>query len=190
MAFRRVLAIAAVLAGCAAPGAAALSETQKDAVLRAARAVLAAGSCPIAAAEIADAPVRFEDPRFRGALWQPVRVEGCGRRGRLNMLVATSAVMPLLPGTTAADPLLQREGLRLAVMAVRDAAPDCNRIAVADTRAEGAAAAPGGGAAPRPWGEVWTISACGRAFAVPVRFAPNRDGTEITVDPGAVRPAG
>jgi hypothetical protein len=68
-------------------------------------------------------------------------------------------------------------------MAVKDAAPNCGRIAVADTRADGAAA-------PGPWGEVWTLSACGRAFAVPVRFAPNRDATEITVDPSDVRPAG
>lgn len=185
MAFSRVL-LAAALAGCAAPGAPALSGAQKDAVLRAAQAVLASGSCPGAAAEIADAPLRLEDPRLRGALWQPVRVEGCGRRGRLNMLADASGVTPLLPGTTAADPLLQREGLRLALMAVEDAAPNCGRVAVNDTRAD-AAAAPGGRAA-RPWVETWTLSACGRAFAVPVRFAPNRDGTEITVDPAAVRP--
>ncbi len=193
---RVLLLAAAALAGCAAPSAPALPEAQKDAVLRAARAVLASGSCPGATAEVADAPVRLEDPRLRGALRQPVRVEGCGRRGRLNMLVtpapgaAAAVVTPLLPGTTAADPLLQREGLRLALMAVKDRTPGCDRIAVNNTRADdtAAGAAPRGGAA-RPREEIWTLSACGRAFAVPVRFAPNRDGTEITVDPLAVRPA-
>jgi hypothetical protein len=197
MTLPRVLAVtaAAALAGCAAPSARVLPEAHDDAVLRTARAVLDSGSCPGATVEIADAPVRLEDPRHRGALWQPVRVEGCGRRSRLNMLVApapggAASVMPLLPGTTAADPLLQREGLRLALMAAKDRAPDCDRVAVNDTRAADAAAtgtAPGGGAA-RPWDEIWTLSACGRAFAVPVRFAPGRDGTEITVDPSAVRP--
>jgi hypothetical protein len=106
------------------------------------------------------------------------------------MLVAAAGVTPLLPGTTAADPLLQREGLRLALMAVKDAAPGCERVAVNDTRADPSAGPALGrsGAARRPWVEVWTLSACGRAFAVPVRFAPGRDGTEITVDPSAVRP--
>jgi hypothetical protein len=193
MACPRVLAVAAAtLAGCAVPppGAPALSEPQKDAVLWAAQTVLASGSCPGATAELADAPVRLDDPRLPGgALRQPVRVEGCGHRGLLNMLVvpardgAAAGVTPLLPGTTAADPLLQREGLRLAIMAARAAAPDCDRIAVNDTRAGDAAT----GAA-RPWSEIWTLSACGRAFAVRVRFAPGRDATEIAVDPVAIRP--
>jgi len=106
------------------------------------------------------------------------------------MLVAPApgggaSITQLLPGATLADPLQQREGLRLALRAVRDAAPGCGRMAVNDTRAEAAA-----DAAP-PRGEVWTISACGRAYAVPVRFAPGSDGaTEITVDPAAVRPLG
>lgn len=190
----------AALAGCAAPGPrgdAALSQAQKGAVLRVARAVLDAGSCPGAAAEVVDAPARLEDPRHGGALRQPVRVEGCGRRSRLNMLVlpapggTVANVVQLLPGTTVADPLAQREGLRLALMAVRDSAPGCGRVSVNDTRPEGGAAAgalPGGGGPLRPWGEVWALSACGRTYAVPVRFAPGRDGTEITVDPGAVRP--
>ena len=196
MAFPLVFAALVALTGCAAAGAdrqkgpASLPEAQKGAVLRASAAVLASGSCRDATAEIADAPIRLDDPRYGGALWQPVRVEGCGRRGRLNMLVAAAAVTPLLPGTTAADPLLQREGLRRALMAVRDAAPGCERVAVNDTRADPSAGlTPGrGGAARRTWVEVWTLSACGRVFAVPVRFAPGRDGTEITVDPSAVRP--
>ena len=202
MACPRVLAVAAAtLAGCAVPppGAPALSEPQKDAVLWAAQTVLASGSCPGATAELADAPVRLDDPRLpRGALRQRVRVEGCGHRGLLNMLVvparngAAASVTPLLPGTTAADPLLQREGLRLAIMAVKAAAPDCDRIAVNDTRADDVATGmpgeSGRAAARRPWGEIWTLSACGRAFAVRVRFAPGRDATEITVEPVAVRP--
>lgn len=200
MAIYRVLAATAVATACGAQGP-PLGQPDKDAaeernaaVLEAARAVLAAGSCREATAEIADAPRRLEDPRLRGAVWQPVRVEGCGRRSRLNMLAAPApgggaAVTQLLPGATVADPLQQREGLRLAVKAVKDSAgPNCERIAVNDTRAQaGATAARPAG---RPWGEVWTLSACGRAFAVPLRFAPVRDGTEITVDPDAVRPLG
>ena len=201
MEFPRVLALLAALVGCGAPGGTAsgagdptaLPDEQRDAVLQAARAVLAAGSCREASAAIADPAIRLDDQRFRGALWQPVRVEGCGRRSRLNMLVAPASapggapgVVQLLPGTTAADPLAQREGLRLALRAVGDAAPGCDRIAVNDTRGDAAQAA--GEAARRPWAEVWTLSACGRAYAVPVRFAPGRGGTEITVDPAAVRP--
>lgn len=203
MAFPLVLAALFALAGCAASSGAGrrenpatLPEAQKGTVLRAAMAVLASGSCRDATAEVADAPIRLDDPRHGGALWQPVRVEGCGRRSRLNMLVApatggaAASVTPLLPGTTAADPLLQREGLRLALKVVKDAAAGCERISMNDTRADPSAGpTPGGGvAARRSWVEVWTLSACGRAFAVPVRFAPSRDGTEITVDPSAVRP--
>jgi len=101
-----------------------------------------------------------------------------------------ASVTPLLPGATAADPLLQREGLRLALLAVRDAAPGCERIAVTDTRAD-AAEPPAHGrgeAVRRPWAELWALSACGRASAVAVRFAPGREGTEIVVAPGAIRP--
>lgn len=199
MAFPFFLAAAIMLAGCAttrADGGPRLAEAEKGAVLQAAAAVLAAGSCRNATAEIADAPIRLDDPRLGGAVWQTVRVEGCGRRARLNMLVApasggaaAASVTPLLPGATAADPLLQREGLRLVLLAVRDAAPGCERIAVNDTRAD-AGAAPAhqrGAAARRPWAEVWSLSACGRALAVAVRFAPGREGTEIIVEPGAAR---
>lgn len=196
-------AIAATVAACAAPGAdggpgraAALPEAQENAVLRAAQAVLASGSCRKAVAGIAEAPIRLRDPRHRGALWQPVRVEGCGRRSRLNMLVAPAPggnanVTLLLPGTTVADPLLQREGLRLVLMAVKDSAPGCDRVVVNDTSTDAAAIGtpPEIGSAARPWSEIWTLSACGRALAVPVRFAPGRNGTEIAVDPSAaVRP--
>ena len=201
MRLSRAAAALAAFAGCGAQGPpqkapqevpeqAAATAERDAAVLEAARAVLAAGSCREATAAIADAPRRLEDARFRGAVWQPVRVEGCRRRSRLNMLVAPApgggaSITQLLPGATLADPVQQREGLRLALRAVRDAAPACERAAVNDTRAEPAADPA------QPRSEVWTISACGRAYAVPVRFAPGRDGaTEITVDPAAVRPLG
>jgi hypothetical protein len=31
----------------------------------------------------------------------------------------------------------------------------------------------------RPWREVWTISACGALYDVPLRFTPNARGTAL-----------
>ncbi|CAA9267812.1 MAG: hypothetical protein AVDCRST_MAG08-3032 [uncultured Acetobacteraceae bacterium] len=199
MAFPRILGVLAALAGCAAPGAGTPAATntgsaeRNAAVLRVARAMLASGECREAEARIADAPIRLDDPGFPGAVRQLVRVEGCGGRGLLNVMVAPvpgggERVSPLFPGTTIADPSLQRDGLRQAVAAARAVAPDCDRITVNETRFTGPAGlASRVGRVTQPWTETWVLGACGRLLAVPMEFTPNEGGTAIRIDGRAVR---
>ncbi len=201
MTLPRVLFVLAALAGCAAPGpgdqgtTGTASAERNAAVLRSARAMLASGDCRDAEPKILGGPYRMDDPLVPGAARQAVLVEGCGGRGLLNFAVVPAPgggvrVAPMFPGTTAAGPALQRDGLRQALLTAKAAAPGCDRFTVDDTRFRGPAetASGGGGGAARPWGETWVLGACGRRLAVAMEFAPDERGASIRVDARAVRP--
>lgn len=200
MASLRVLAFLAALAGCAAPGTrtpgatGTASAERNGAVLRMARAMLASGDCREAEPKIVDRPIRMDDPLLPGAVRQVVRVEGCGSRGLLNVMIVPvpgggERLAPMFPGTTITEPTLQRDGLRQSILAAKVVAPDCDRITVNGTRFDGPAGlASRGGKAARPWSETWTLGACGRLLAVPMEFTPDGRGTSIRIDGRAVRP--
>lgn len=115
--------------------------------------------------------------------WQVVtRLEGCGQSKLLNMvygfgpngqLVRTA----VLPGTTRADPLLQRDALMYAGMGMAKLVPSgCKDFKYVDTAFDAAGAG-------RAWTEKWTVRACGVDGIVRLYFAPNATGTSISVKP-------
>jgi hypothetical protein len=144
-------------------------------------------------------PARFDAAgRLLDGIWQePVQATGCGRTRRLNVMTIAAPdkaprVISLLPGTTRADPLLQRDGLRYAFIGASVLARDCKQLAVIDTRFAAFEGTPAPDARPgfdpRPWREVWTIWACGKVMDMPVHFAPDATGTAIHVVPKEATP--
>ena len=71
------------------------------------------------------APVFDAEGQPQSGRWvEHVSVEGCGRPWRLNVLMMvpkprTLATMPMAPGTTHADPVLQRDAAKFAFVAAR-----------------------------------------------------------------------
>src|SRR5919108_6279523 len=78
-----------------------------------------------------------------GAWKQIVEEQGCGASRILNVMVMAQAagklgVMPLLPGETRADPVLQKDGVKYALIALGTVPggrePNCTVGYVADTK--------------------------------------------------------
>lgn len=148
------------------------------------------GACPTAEFRPAGAIEFFRPPQVDGGgriihgLWrEQIAAAGCGTVELLNVfaLAGPSGVPQLLgglPGTTRADPVLQKEGLPVAVRGLPAAAAPCHDARVVDT-----VLAPD---APKdatlPWHETWTVLACNQAYQIPLRFTPTADGATIGVD--------
>ena len=127
-----------------------------------------------------------------GAWKQMVDAEGCGVRRVLNVLVSAQdakglSITPLLPGSTHADMVLQRDAVKFAAQALatvpggREA--NCKVGYVADTEfiAQEDTVEPGGkGPA---WREMWTLASCTQKMLVPMRFIPDATGTSIAAGP-------
>jgi len=117
-------------------------------------------------------------------LWrEQIASAGCGTVVLLNVfsLADTSGQPKLLgglPGTTRADPVLQKEGLPIAVRGLPAKAGACHDVRVVDTVLS--PDAPKDRAA--PWHETWTVLACNEAYQIPLRFTPTADGATIGVD--------
>lgn len=157
------------------------------------------GSCAAAAFRWTGLVSVQRPPRFDAGgqpidgMWsEPVIATGCGVTRRLNVLTLAAPDKPprqvgLLPGTTHADPLLQRDGLHYAFLGATLLAKDCKRIIVTDTRFDDYEAPPAAdaqpGRQPRPWRETWTLWACGTAIDMPIHFVPDATGTGIHVAP-------
>jgi len=161
--------------------------------------VLLQNPCPSATFDIERRFVVYKQPTFDnlgglgdGAWKQIVDEDGCGVRRVLNVLVSAQGPMnvtliPLLPGSTHADPVLQRDavGYALAALSTVPAAhePDCAVGYVADTeflQQEGDALP---GAKGPPWRERWTLITCTKRALVPMRFIPDSTGTSISAGP-------
>ncbi|MDR3534082.1 MAG: hypothetical protein P4L90_26395 [Rhodopila sp.] len=130
-----------------------------------------------------------------GAWKQVVREEGCGSIRTLNVLAYVQgpkslATTPLLPGTTHADPQLQKDGARYAGTAAGLPEKNCGIGYIADTeflrRDE---ATPSGGKGP-PWTELWTLVSCSGTTQVSMHFVPDNTGTTIGAGPMKLIPHG
>ncbi|GIK79689.1 MAG: hypothetical protein KJZ73_00480 [Pseudorhodoplanes sp.] len=109
--------------------------------------------------------------------WVEQFVVDCKPRTQRNFLIVIDRGRPrmieLLPGATAADPLLQRDTFAGSNAAIAGARPkDCDRQWVVDTRL----------VAPRrdnePWSERWIYDMCGTRAEVEMTFTPSpRGGT-------------
>jgi hypothetical protein len=124
-----------------------------------------------------------------GGEWlQSVIATGCGTRRQLNILTQPQhdgalSRIALLPGTTIADPLLQRDAIQyVMVQAHRLIPPDCTQARVVETRFvefEENPLSTVHGRKVRPWREDWRVEGCGKRVIVPVRFVPDSSGTTI-----------
>ncbi|MEZ5786337.1 MAG: hypothetical protein R3D62_07655 [Xanthobacteraceae bacterium] len=79
--------------------------------------------------------------------------------------------VPMAPGTTLADPLLQVDAGKLTRQTALARAKNCARAIVIDTAS---AAKPKRSGA--PWTERWTVNACGRLMEMDVAFTPSSNG--------------
>jgi hypothetical protein len=139
-------------------------------------------------------PLTFDDSGalVSGAWKQIVEEQGCGASRTLNVMVIAQgagklAVVPLLPGETRADPVLQQDAVKYAVQALGTVAggreSNCTIGYVADTKflAEEGQALPGAKAP--PWKELWTLESCTQKMLVPMKFIPDSTGTSISAGP-------
>jgi hypothetical protein len=127
-----------------------------------------------------------------GAWKQVVDQEGCGIKRVLNVLVWAQesnglSVMPLLPGTTHADFVLQKDAVKFAVQALatvpggREA--NCQIGYVADTQFVEQEDTTLPGAKGPSWRELWTLASCTQKILVPMHFIPDSTGTSISAGP-------
>jgi len=128
-----------------------------------------------------------------GALKMIVSEQGCGSQRQLNVMISADAAgkvtaSALLPGSTRADALLQKDALRLAgtAMTTVPGAMDanCKTTYVEDTEfLEEDKGGPQPGARATPWRESWSFVSCTRRLIVPMHFIPDATGTTIVPGP-------
>ena len=138
-------------------------------------------------------PVSFgADGQPNAGLWKHAfPVSGCGDDTVLNFYFFVGADGKLntitgVPGTSNADPTLQRDTLLYANAGAALVAKGCRDFIVKNTKFEAFGLSippmpdPGPGQRLRPWWETWTMVGCGRTIDVPLNFAPDETGTQIT----------
>jgi hypothetical protein len=156
------------------------------------------GDCPSPSAKLVRSNVLTEKPPSFDASGTPTagewrvvgRIEGCGVARTFNILYAFTKDgamkrLALLPGSTAANPVLQHDGLMYAAMGMANLAPKgCKDIKYTDTRFLGFDDGNTADTRPRPWTEEWTVRACGVSGVVTMHFAPNATNnvTDIVTD--------
>jgi hypothetical protein len=156
----------------------AYTPVRQAAVLRSQKAI-PGFDCP-AEPQIALADV-IPFPMQQGTTsWIERYVLGCTPRTIRNFLIFLEGDQPrvidLLPGSTNADPLLQRDAIKGSYTAVATVAPkDCDKAIVTDIRLvskiEGIS----------PWKERWVFDLCGTRAEVEMTFTPSASsGTSWT----------
>ena len=129
-----------------------------------------------------------------GAWKQSFPVSGCGNDTTLNIYFVASSqeirTVIAAPGDTLADPRLQADGLKYAVVAAAQTARTCQRFEITNTRWDGYDRSSAGEPLPAPgakpkvaWNETWTLTGCGMAYDVPMTFVPQTVGTVIGAAP-------
>ncbi|HEU0118494.1 MAG TPA: hypothetical protein VFR09_07655 [Alphaproteobacteria bacterium] len=125
--------------------------------------------------------------------WRVVSlVEGCDQSRVFNIQYSVPQSGPvqrtgLLPGTTAASMLLQKDALMYAFLSMQKLLPskDCKDVQYTDTKFIGfGEASPSAmeGREKRSWNEEWTVRACGVTGVVPMHFVPDATGTAIAAE--------
>jgi hypothetical protein len=150
--------------------------------------------CPTATYATEDAielrPMMF-DPSGNpesGELKIPVKEDGCGAGHLLNVYLwvqreSSIAVTPMLPGTSRAEDVLQKQAYPYVLQAAGGPEPNCQTGYIEDTRYVGERGKPEKGAKAAPWKEVWVLQSCGWRAEVPVLFTPNASGIKVTAGP-------
>jgi len=129
-----------------------------------------------------------------GAWVQAIDEDGCGARRNLNVLILLKdpknlEAGPLFPGSTRAEPLLQRDAFQYAMttgfLAATAAgeAKTCKIAYVTNTTFLGQERTPAVAGKGLPWREVWRLAFCSKQAAVPMHFIPDATGTTISAGP-------
>jgi hypothetical protein len=127
-----------------------------------------------------------------GAWKQTIDEAGCGIKRMLNVVVWAEeskglSMMPLLPGTTHADFVLQKDAVVFAFRALttvpggREA--NCDVGYVADTAFVAQENTTLPGAKGPSWRELWTLASYTQKMLVPMHFIPDATGTSISAGP-------
>ncbi len=121
--------------------------------------------------------------------WRVVTwIDGCGEERIIDLMYwfppnGTLTTTLLLPGTTLADPRLQKDAVFYAMMGMAGITPkDCKEHPVINTKFKNwdSGALPNAiGAIKQPWTEEWTVRLCGVTGVVPMHFVPDAHGTTI-----------
>lgn len=178
---------------------------QKQVVRIAARStVMLRNPCVDARFDVQKNFVIYKPPAFdaRGAIvsgaWKAVVNEnGCATSRVLNVMVwaqspGSLASAPLLPGSTHADPTLQKDAVHYATLAASLASAqspsgaqerDCRSGYIADTSFVETEDITLQGAKGPSWRELWTLVGCTHRLLVPMHFVPDPTGTTISAGP-------
>ena len=115
-------------------------------------------------------------------------IEGCGEDKIMNVLYWFGAdgkmkMTQMLPGTTIADLLLEKDAIFYARTGMMGLAPkDCKEARILDTkfiRFDGTSPQTMPGRDNRTWSEEWTVRTCSVTGVVPMHFIPDATGTTI-----------
>jgi hypothetical protein len=136
-------------------------------------------------------PVQFgaDGKPLTGAWKEIVTSEGCGFRKIFNVASVINADgsvkrIGLLPGTSHADMLLERDAIVQARTAAIAILPkDCKQTLIVDTAFIAQEGKPAPATVPgrdaHPWREEWTLKACDATAIVTLHFVPDATGTGI-----------
>jgi hypothetical protein len=161
--------------------------------------VILQNPCPSAQYTLDDKPFVHTAPVFdssgrivAGDWKQVVDVKGCGKTRLLNVLVLVKgpnslATIPMLPGTTHAGPVLQKDAVNYAVQVVA-AVPGGNDAKCKTGYIENTEFVSQESTALQddnkpPWRELWTLVSCVQKMQVPMLFVPDSTGTSISAGP-------
>ncbi|HEV2673203.1 MAG TPA: hypothetical protein VGV37_01595 [Aliidongia sp.] len=145
-------------------------------------------------------PVDFrgDGKPLKGSWKETVTSEGCGFRKVFTVVSAintdgTVKHIDMLPGTSHADPFLERDAIGQARAAAASILPkECQQVLISDTAfvaQEGEpAAATLPGRDPHPWREEWTLKGCNATAIVTLHFVPDAKGTGIHAAVNESRP--
>jgi hypothetical protein len=143
------------------------------------------------------APIQFDSAgQLQAGAWrETVIASGCNGSRLFNVLTVGAnqgaTVLSLLPGTTAADPLVQRQALPKVLATPAFGGASCAERLVTDTAFLGTEGPllpiPSHNFVGRAWHETWTVWACGKFYDTPVLFTPSDKGVEVAVDAGQIK---
>ena len=156
--------------------------------------VMTRHACATATYAVED-PVELRPMKFdqygspeAGEMKIPVKEDGCGANHLLNVYLyvqreASIAITPMLPGTSRAEDVLQKQAYAYALQAAGGPEPNCPTGYVEDTKYIGEQGQPAKGAKAAPWKEIWTLQSCGWKAEVPLTFTPGASGVKVTAAP-------
>lgn len=140
---------------------------------------------------------KFGTPQFdaagnlsSGLIIEHFATSGCGKQHLENILTAAKdgkiTVVPSVPGTTLASPVLVHDTLQFVYTAAALRNGSCKNVRIVDASFDAFEGEPNPrtqvqGTGARPVREIWTVDICGSPAQFTVNYVPDGPGTKITV---------